>query len=127
MIELGKVRADLTAALEAVGLNVSPGADIVPKAASIGPFRVTYHATIAGAQRAGMSIATTSVRVVVSRADEPSAADDLDDALTYVWQIIEAAPGVWHSCRVITGEPVSPLIVGDASYVGAQFEVELYV
>lgn len=126
MIELSKVRADLAAALEAVGLNVSPGADVVPKAASIGNFRLTYHRTIAGGP-ASMAVASTFVRVIVSRADEPSAIDDLDDALTYVWQIIEAASGVWHSVRVISGEPAEQLQVGDATYVGASFEVELYV
>ena len=124
MIALQEVRKALADALTDAGLNVSLGADAVPGAASIALFRCVYHQTFA---RGTVQVAQTQVRVIVARADEPSALTDTDDALTYLWQAIEAANGPWLALRVISGEPTAPLVVGDASYIGATFEVETYV
>jgi len=124
MIALTDVRKALVDALTNAGLNVSPGADAVPGAASIALFRCLYHQTFA---RGTVTIAQTQVRVIIARADEPSALTETDDALTYTWQAIEAANGPWLTLRVVSGEPTAPLVVGDSSYIGATFELEVHV
>lgn len=127
MIALADCRKALVSALTAEGYNVSAGADLVPAGATVSHFVMNYHPTIAGVAHGGMAVAGAEVRIAVSRADEASATDALDGAMSTLWAVLEGADGPWHVLTVQTARPDSPLTVGDATYSTAAFIVELYV
>ena len=126
MIALADVRAALKAALQGLELNVSDGGDLVPNGAAIDGFVVNYHPTIAG-QAQAMAVAGCEIRIATDRADEASAYERLDAAMTTIPPVIEAAPGPWRSVIVSTARPDSPLNVGDASYASLALVCEFYI
>ena len=125
MIALADVRAALRTALESAGFNYSDGGDQVPLGASIDPFVCDYHANIQGVN--GLTHAATAVKVYSDRADEASAVHRLDDLMTSLPEIIEAAPGPWRVLYVVSARASSPVTVGDATYASADFVIECYV
>lgn len=125
MIALADVRKALRVALEGAGFNYSDGGDKVPLGASIDPFVCTYHKNIQGVN--GLTHAATAVKVTTDRADEESATARLDELMSTVPGIIEAAPGPWRVLYVVSAQASNPITVGGASYASADFVVECYV
>lgn len=127
MKALTEVRLALVEALAGAGYNVSPGGDLVPNGATIGGFVCNYHPTVAGANGSHMAVAGCEVRVATDRADEWSAQERMDEAMTALWQVLEQADGPWHSAFVSTARPDAPLTVGESTYASLAFVMEFYV
>ena len=125
-MDLAACREALNATLKGLGYNVSDGADLVPDGAMVSTFVVSYHRTMAGPP-SGLSVAGCEVRLVTGRADEASATERLDNAMSLVWRELERATGPWHALIVQSARPDQPITSGDATYQSIALIVELHV
>jgi hypothetical protein len=120
---LRDVRAAIETWLRNTNINTAP--DVVPKQGVVSHFTCTHHQNWGGGD-IGLTHATFTVRVYVSRADIESAQQDVDDAQTVLFESLESAIGPWYDLT-ITSSSVAEETSGDARYVVVVLSGAVYV
>ena len=123
MQSLGEARIALEDWLRSVDANVA--ADVVPPQGDVGNFSCTYHSNINGG-KLSLTLATVTIRIYVSRAEEKSSHLAADNAQTVLYQSLESWCGPWSGLIVNTSS-VSEETIGEATYTTVRLDVTVYV
>lgn len=130
MANLSEIRQALADSLSSVyGLRVSATMPDSPRP----PLAMVYPDTISydlNANR-GADLYTFIVTVIVSRADDRSAQNNLDryavgdDSVKTAIERDRSLGGVVNTCRVVEMRNYQVILVGDVNYLAVEFEVEV--
>ena len=129
---LSEIRGALGSALRTInGMRTSEHLpeQLNPPVAVIQLDRLEFH----GAMQGGLRTFQFIVILVVGRMGERSSQDFLDrltdfDGPDSVREVLEADPtlgGACWACKVTGARAVRPINIGDAAYLGVEFEVEV--
>ena len=130
MANLSEIRQALADSLSSIyGLRVSATMPDAPRP----PLAMVYPDTISydlNANR-GADLYTFIVTVIVSRADDRSAQNNLDryavgdDSVKTAIERDRTLGGVINTCRVVEMRNYQVILVGDVNYLAVEFEVEV--
>lgn len=131
--DLADIRGGLAARLRTInGLLVSEQIpeQITPPMAVIMLDRVDYH----GAFKGGLTHWQFVISIFVGRMAEQAAQDRLDEYLSWSGQQMirdaleadQSLGGKAQTCTVQAARAIRPMPVGDAFYLGVEFEVRVY-
>ena len=121
---LGDCRTALEAWMRSVSLNVA--ADVVTPQGDVGNFSCEYHRNLAKGPNIGLTMATVTIRVYVSRAHEASSHLAADDAQSTLQESLESYSGPWTQLQVVSSD-VTDEVVGEATYTTVRFTAQLWV